>query len=575
MNENYEDKIEDENEEEEEEENYYYEEEDDEEEGDEEEEENYYFPLCEKCNELCRVHISHYYFLMEISCLNGHKNYIEIDEIKYKLLTKNDYDLKKENYKEYEVKSDKKLNFENQDLLHELFENILRKYYPDKENLFVLSSNENNIDKIDILINDNLKEEENNIIKNYLKKIYSFNYLLNSIKRSYNKLRLQLIETDFEEEQIYIIYPPVLNFIAKNNYKIPLNNILNVNNYINDIKNNDSAHFYWDEYITFCKYLPINDLICINSNSYTRCMLECCGAEYRRDDDKYSSMFIIKLNNKSFDRNFIDKVIQKDVAELKNNIIIYCSDFGKISIIKILPKSENNKAFKTLQVVEVKNKILEIFTCKNLLYINLENGLNLYKNISDEEKFEYSLKQTIDLQKNEKVLINNKKILIVNIKSKDLLNIKEYDLFLSDFINFNILCIMNKNDKINNISSNIIYIYNEKYVYFISLITHQVINKFTFENNKFKFIHGLYDNLILFQRENCVKIAKFDKKHITLNVIDEKILNILSDDLYSGNYVINTKNKMIFIGNIKVFLEEYGDYNFISEIKIFEYNNYK
>ena len=108
---------------------------------------------------------------MEISCLKGHKNYIEIDEIKYKLFTKNDYDLKKENYKVYEVKSDKKLNFKNQDLLHELFENILRKYYPDKENLFVLSSNENNIDKIDILINDTLKEEEeNNIIKNYLKK---------------------------------------------------------------------------------------------------------------------------------------------------------------------------------------------------------------------------------------------------------------------------------------------------------------------------------------------------------------------------------------------------------------------
>ena len=242
-------------------------------------------------------------------------------------------------------------------------------------------------------------------------------------------------------------------------------------------------------------------------------MLECCGAEYRRDDDKYSSMFIIKLNNKSFDRNFIDKVIQKDVAELKNNIIIYCSDFGKISIIKILPKSENNKAFKTLQVVEVKNKILEIFTCKNLLYINLENGLNLYKNISDEEKFEYSLKQTIDLQKNEKVLINNKKILIVNIKSKDLLNIKEYDLFLSDFINFDILCILNKNDKMNNISSNIIYIFNKKYVYFISLITHQVINKFTFENNKFKFIHGLYDNLILFQKEN---ITKFNNNIISI-----------------------------------------------------------
>ena len=217
-------------------------------------------------------------------------------------------------------------------------------------------------------------------------------------------------------------------------------------------------------------------------------MIECCGAEYSKDDDKYSSMFIIKLNNKSFDRNFIGKVIKKDVAKLKNNIIIYCIDFQKISIIKILPESENNKAFKTLQVVEVKNKIFQIFTRKNLLYVKLENDLNLYKNISDEEKFEYSLKQTINLQKKEKVLINNKKILIINIQSKDLLNIKEYDLFLSDFINFNILCIMNKKDKINNISSNIIYIYNKKFIYFISLITHQVINKFTFDNYKYKFI---------------------------------------------------------------------------------------
>ena len=53
--------------------------------------------------------------------------------------------------------------------------------------------------------------------------------------------------------------------------------------------------------------------------------LYCCGASYRNDDE-HSSMFIINLNNNSFDKLFIDKVSQKYVTELKNNIIIYCND---------------------------------------------------------------------------------------------------------------------------------------------------------------------------------------------------------------------------------------------------------
>ena len=53
-------------------------------------------------------------------------------------------------------------------------------------------------------------------------------------------------------------------------------------------------------------------------------MRACCGASYRNDDD-HSSMFIINLNN-TFNKIFIDKVTQKYVAELKNNIIIYCND---------------------------------------------------------------------------------------------------------------------------------------------------------------------------------------------------------------------------------------------------------
>ena len=574
MNENYVDENEEENEEENElnSEEYYEDEEDEEDEDDEEE--NYYFPCCEKCNEICKVYLYNYSFDIDISCLNNHRDDVEVDKVKYKLITKNDYDLKKKNYKEYEVKNDIKLNFVNQDFLQELFRNIIRKYYPDKKNLFKLSSNENAKDKINTLINNNLKEEENQIIIKYLEKIYSFNYLLNSIKRNYNKLKIKLIETSQNEDNISIIYPLVLSFISNNGYNIPINDILNVKNYINYTKNNNSSHLRGDECITFCKYLPINNLICLNSIFYFRCDLYCCGASYRNEDDKYSKMFIINLNNNSFNKIFIDEVTQKYVAELKNNIILYCNDYKKVSIIKILPKSENNKAFKTLQVIETKNKIYKIFTNNNLLYIQLENELNLYKNIleNNEEKFEYLFKQKIDLQVNEKVIINNKKILIVTIKNKDLLNIKEYDLFFSDSVNFNVSCNIGKYDKIKNIGSNIIYIYNENYIYFICLITHQVINKFTFDK-EYKFIPCFYNNIVLFQKENCVKIAKFNKNNFTFKFIDEKILDILNYSMYSKIYIVKAKNKIVFCGKINIFEEEYGDYDYISEIKIFELNN--
>ncbi len=170
------------------------------------------------------------------------------------------------------------------------------------------------------------------------------------------------------------------------------------------------------------------------------------------------------------------------------------------------------------------------------------------------------------------MLVNDKKILIIEIKNKDLLNIKEYDLFLSDFMNFNVSCNLEENDKVKNIGSNIIYIYNEKYIYFICLITHQIINKFTFDK-EYKFIPCFYNNIVLFQKENCVKIAKFNKKKLTFKVVDEKILDILNYDIYSNIYIVNAKNKIIFCGNINIFEEEYGDYDFVSEIKIFELNN--
>ena len=546
-------------------------EDDEDDEGDEDdeedEEENYYFPCCKECDEICIVDFINYYFDIEMSCLNNHNYYIGIDEIKYKLITKNDYDLKKENYKEYEVKDDKKLNFENQNFLFDIFRHVIRKYCPVKGSLHVLSSNEYVKDKIDTLIDNNLKEEEKKIIKDYLKKIYSFNYLLKTIKRNYDKLKVKLIN----EENICIIYPLVLNFISRKNYSLPINDILNIKNYINYTKDNNSSHLCGDERITFCKYLPINNLICLNSNFYSRCILSCCGGSY---SSNCSSIFIINLNNNSFNKIIIDKITTEYVAELKNNIIIYCNDSQKVSIIKILPKSENDKPFKTLQILETKNKIFNIFTSSNLLYIQFEKELNLYNNISEknEEKFEYSFKQKIDFQKNEKVLVNDKKLLIVTIKNKDLLNIKEYDLFLSDFIDFNLSCNLEKNDKVKNIGSNIIYIYNEKYIYFISLITHQIINKFTFDKD-YIFIPCLYNNLALFQKENYVKIAKFDKKKFTFKIVDEKILDILNYDMYSNIYIVNAKNKIIVVGNINIFEEEYGGYNYVSEIKIFELNN--
>ena len=80
-------------------------------------------------------------------------------------------------------------------------------------------------------------------------------------------------------------------------------------------------------------------------------------------------------------------------------------------------------------------------------------------------------------------------------------------------------------------------------------------------------------DLALFQKENYVKIAKFDKKKFTFKIVDEKILDILNYDMYSNIYIVNAKNKIIVVGNINIFEEEYGGYNYVSEIKIFELNN--
>ena len=122
MNEKYVDENETENELDSEE--YFYEDEEK-----EDEKEDYYFSCCEKCNEICKVNLYDYSFNIGISCLNNHRDNIEVDEVKYKLITKNNYELKKENYKEYEVINDDKLNFENQYFLDELFRNIIKIYY--------------------------------------------------------------------------------------------------------------------------------------------------------------------------------------------------------------------------------------------------------------------------------------------------------------------------------------------------------------------------------------------------------------------------------------------------------------
>ena len=42
------------------------------------------------------------------------------------------------------------------------------------------------------------------------------------------------------------MYPLVLNFISNKGYNIPINDILNIKNYINYTENNDSSHLKID-----------------------------------------------------------------------------------------------------------------------------------------------------------------------------------------------------------------------------------------------------------------------------------------------------------------------------------------
>ena len=70
-----------------------------------------------------------------------------------------------------------------------------------------------------------------------------------------------------------------------------------------------------------------------------------------------------------------------------------------------------------------------------------------------------------------------------------------------------------------------------------------------------------------------LKLQNLKKKKFTFKFVDEKMLDILNYDIYSNIYIVNAKNKIIFCGNMHIFEEEYGSYDYVSEIKIFELNN--
>ena len=301
-------------------------------------EEIYYFPVCPECNELSRIDLNTYSFDMDLKCFNEHKNVIDICDIKYIPIKKDDISLKK--YTPSKIK--KILKNRYQIFFFEKFRKILYYYFPnneteevkeedindeieeteeeneenekyekrneilEKKNLVIKIPNqniyidflsyENESIKIDsILFGNNLNIEQQQIIKEYLKKIYLLNYLYYQvITRNYTILNIELINI-----QYFINFSKLPLILTKKNlYPIfPVDSILLEKKYCEYRKRRKKDSICSpDYYITCCKYLPINNLIIITYDFYLRCEIECCGGSYENRDD-YGNLYVYQFEN--------------------------------------------------------------------------------------------------------------------------------------------------------------------------------------------------------------------------------------------------------------------------------------
>ena len=251
--------------------------------------------------------------------------------------------------------------------------------------------------------------------------------------------------------------------------------------------------------------------------------------------------------------------------ELKNKNIVYISNKNTINIIKIIYENQKIKNYEIVQKVTSFNYIDSIVTGENIICIlsrlkfsfYTEKNINNYVPIRDLEK------------KDEKILIIKEKILIFNNKD-NYLELKEYDLNLDKNELFNILLKIKNDDTIENINSKIICIYNNYYINFINLNTHQLMNIINFPENVI-FSPSFCYNLIHFREGNKIRIAKFDKKKLIFKYIKDLTIDIF-DDNYVNRISFIKNNKIFFAGTITSYNIFYVDNSFVSEVKIFDYD---
>ena len=443
-------------------------------------------------------------------------------------------------------------------------------------------SSENEINKINLL--PKVTDDEK-IIVDYLKKIYSLNFLYNhSLIRNYNNLKIEprIIWDNYDYFSFKI--PLIIKHIYK--YGINTKNIMNAKHfeaYYNK-NNNKNRIFQYNDYISSYIYLPFNNLVVILYKYYLRCDIECCGASYEnRDENKkiviYEFNSYNNENNKIVDNKieksekksslFLGEVISELVCELKDKTFIYMPKLNIVSLIKFLYKN-NNLSYEVFQNIEYKNYILDIIPGDDNFGLVEDQILHIYIINKEKSEKQFKIYNNLDKLKYEKILINKDKILFFK-RNINLFDLKEYIFPSLKFENYKISGNLDFGYKLGNINSKFIYIFNLRNIYFLNLNTHQIISKINIENHLSYFYPLFYHELFVFRNNNKINIFKFNKNNYNLKLIREINLELFSE--YTNYYIFINNNKIFFAGTISYFVEFYSDFSYMLEMTIFEYIN--
>ena len=186
----------------------------------------YYFPSCFICKRLCLVRIEEYSFSVNLICKKGHSINTDVSRIKYKKIRLNNKNYKstsnkcplhenkyndlgvtKESCKicKNEIEDNRPsvyLFYENKEL-KEAFDYIFKEYFSYKKNTINFYSAKNEMYKINRLKYNNHYDQKKNLIIEYLKKIYSLNFLIfHSIKPNDIYLGINIIINNYDYEDI-------------------------------------------------------------------------------------------------------------------------------------------------------------------------------------------------------------------------------------------------------------------------------------------------------------------------------------------------------------------------------------